>query len=112
MIANTEGYKNYFAAIFTSVLVATNETISEYEQTSQRMNELAAQQPGFIGVESARSELGITVSYWESEESIRAWKHQSEHTLAREKGRSDWYRSFRLRVCRVEREYGFERDAE
>ena len=70
--------------------------------------ELAAQQPGYLGVESVRGAdgLGITVSYWESEAAILAWRRNAEHTLARERGRTDWYEHYELRVAKVERAYG------
>lgn len=73
---------------------------------AERMVELASQQPGFLGVETAREELGITVSYWESLEAISNWKQNVEHREAQRRGRQQWYSSFRLRVARVEREYG------
>jgi heme-degrading monooxygenase HmoA len=95
----------YYAVIFTSL---RTEGDRGYGQMAQRMVELAAQQPGFLGVESARTPdgLGITVSYWESEESIAAWKAQAEHKVAQETGKRVWYSDYRLRVARVEREYG------
>jgi len=73
---------------------------------AERMIELAKEQPGFIGVESARGTdgVGITVSYWQSEDAIRKWKEHSEHLDAQSKGRSSWYEWFHVRVCRVERE--------
>jgi heme-degrading monooxygenase HmoA len=72
------------------------------------MVELAAQQPGFLGIESVRQAdgTGITVSYWQSEEAVRAWKQHAEHILAQRQGRSEWYRRYRVRVCRVQRQYG------
>jgi heme-degrading monooxygenase HmoA len=80
-----------------------------YEEMSERMVELAAAQPGFVGIESARGSdgMGLTVSYWESLEAIRAWKAQAEHQQAQARGRSDWYTWYRIRICRVEGEYGF-----
>ena len=92
--------------IFSSVRSAEDE--AGYEATAARMVELAAQQPGFLGVESARGAdgFGITVSYWASEEAIAAWRRHAEHTLAREQGRTRWYSGFALRVARVERAYG------
>ena len=69
----------YYAVIFTS---RRTEVEEGYAKTAIRMMELAKQQPGFIGVESARNEMGITVSYWESLEAIKAWKENSEHLLA------------------------------
>jgi heme-degrading monooxygenase HmoA len=93
----------YYAVIFTSVRTDGDHG---YRETARRMRELAAQQPGFLGFESAREELGISVSYWTSPDAIRAWKEQAEHRLAQDRAR-EWYGSFRVRVCRVEREYGF-----
>lgn len=72
---------------------------------------LAAQQPGFLGVESAREGVGITVSYWRDLESIKAWKANAEHLVAQQTGRSDWYRQYRTRIARVERDYGFDSPA-
>ncbi len=89
--------------IFTSV---QTDDLDGYSATAQRMLELAARQPGFLGVESAREELGITVSYWSDLESIQAWKNNAEHVEARRLGRQRWYQLYRLRICRVEREYG------
>lgn len=77
---------------------------------ADRMVELARQQDGFLGVESARNEIGITVSYWRDLESIRKWKEHIEHSVAREKGRNEWYQSFKVRIAKVERDYGFEQE--
>lgn len=72
----------------------------------------AARQDGYLGVESAREDLGITVSYWASLASIAAWKRDSEHQLAQQLGRSDWYSAYRVRICLVERDYSFAREGE
>lgn len=92
----------YYAVIFTSRRTAIDEG---YEAMSDRMLELARQQPGFLGVESARGAdgLGITVSYWVSEEAIAAWKAHAEHRIAQYHGRGKWYEHFETRVARVER---------
>jgi len=97
----------YYAVVFTSQHTGVDEG---YDMMARRMVELAAQQPGFLGVESARGAdgLGITVSYWESLESIAAWKAAGEHRAAQARGKAVWYSRYRLRVCKVEREYGFE----
>jgi heme-degrading monooxygenase HmoA len=99
----------YFAVIFTSIRSAADG--EGYAQAADRMLELASQQPGFLGVENARSEdgLGITVSYWASEEAIGAWRRHAEHVLAQEAGRQKWYSRYTLRVCRVERAWAFEK---
>lgn len=98
----------YYAVIFSNT--HTGEASADYERVAVRMVELASGQPGFLGIDSVRdpSGAGITVSYWESEEAIRAWKNESEHLLAQQRGRDQWYSSFDLRVARVEREYSFE----
>ncbi len=95
----------YYAVVFTS---QRTEPDPEYDAMAARMVELAARQPGYLGVESVRdvSGMGITVSYWDSEAAIAAWKRQVEHVAARERGRRDWYRHYRVRVARVERDYG------
>jgi len=95
----------YYAVIFTSLRTAGD---FGYERTAQRMVELAALQPGFLGIESARGAdgLGITVSYWSSEEAIAAWKAHAEHQPAQEAGKRVWYAEYQLRVAKVERDYG------
>lgn len=74
-----------------------------------KMVKLAKQQDGFLGVESARSDLGITISYWESLEAIKNWKANTEHQLAQQKGKTDWYSWYHVRICKVEREYEFKK---
>lgn len=94
----------YYAVIFTNVHRGVD---SDYETTTERMVELAQLQPGFLGLESAREALGITVSYWDSLEAIANWKTQAEHQVAQQRGRSDWYQSYTTRIARVERDYSF-----
>jgi heme-degrading monooxygenase HmoA len=106
MIANTPK-PPYYAVIFSSTRTQGDKG---YAEMADLMVELAAQQDGFLGIESARNELGITVSYWKDLDSIKKWREHSEHTVARKKGRSDWYQSFKTRIARVERDYGFERE--
>lgn len=98
----------YYAVVFTST--KTEEDNSGYEQTAERMVELAQQQKGYLGHESARNNLGITVSYWESLEAINVWKQNTEHLIAQGKGKQIWYQSFKTRICKVERDYGFEKE--
>jgi heme-degrading monooxygenase HmoA len=103
MSAHTQTKGPYYAVIFTSTRTDVDEG---YAQMAARMRDLAQAQPGFLGFESARGDLGISVSYWESLEAIAAWKNHPEHRGAQ--GRAgEWYRSYRVRVCRVEREYAF-----
>jgi heme-degrading monooxygenase HmoA len=93
----------YYAVIFTSI---RNDTANGYTETAREMVELASTQPGFLGYESAREEIGISVSYWSSLEAIAAWKENLAHRCAQDHAKQ-WYMTFRVRICRVEREYGF-----
>ncbi len=99
----------YYAVVFTS---QRTEGDHGYAAMDGRMDTLAAQQPGFLGMESARGPdgFGITVSYWASLDAIRAWKAHAEHREAQRLGRERWYRGYQLRVCKVERDYGFARE--
>ena len=95
----------YYAVIFTSIRTDQDDG---YGKMSEAMAASAAQQPGFLGVESARGEAGITVSYWASLEAIAAWKADACHLFAQRLGREKWYASYKTRICRVERDYGYE----
>jgi len=92
----------YYAVIFSSHKTGDNDG---YAETADRMLELAAEQPGFLGVESVSEDLGITVSYWADLESIRLWKQHAEHRVAQKSGREKWYSSYKTRIARVERDY-------
>jgi heme-degrading monooxygenase HmoA len=93
----------YYAVIFSS---HRNDDLEGYSETAARMVELAAEQPGFLGVESVREDLGITVSYWSDLESIKRWKAQAEHRVAQRMGMHKWYSSYKTRIALVERDYG------
>jgi len=105
MIANT-CRPPYYAVIFTTLRTEVDEG---YEETAHRMEELAKRQEGYLGIESARNVIGITVSYWESLDAIAKWKNNIEHIATREKGRALWYNEYQLRICKVERDYGYEK---
>ena len=93
----------YVAVVFTSL---RTDGDNGYAAMSARMEELAAQQPGYLGIEAARDRLGITVSYWADEESARAWKDVAAHAVAQQRGRDTWYSDYRVRVATVTRDYG------
>jgi len=94
----------YYAVIFTSIKIDEDKG---YAKMSEKMLDLLKVQEGFLGFESAREELGITVSYWENEESILKWKANIEHQEAQKLGKEVWYRSYKIRVAKVERDYEF-----
>ena len=98
----------YYAVIFTS---RKREYANDYEQTAERMKELSREQPGFLGISSARSAdgIGITVCYWESMEAIKNWKANNEHLYAQEMGKKEWYESYSIRIAKVEEEYSMEK---
>jgi heme-degrading monooxygenase HmoA len=101
MFANTPE-PPYYAVIFTSTKIDEDRG---YSTMSERMVELVQNQEGFLGFESVREELGITVSYWRDEASILAWKAILEHKQAQEIGKSTWYTGYKIRIARVERDY-------
>lgn len=103
MISNTPS-PPYYAVIFTSI---RTEELDEYDEMAERMEHLAQQEEGFLGIEFARETVGITVSYWRDLESIRKWKSNLEHLSAQQKGRAKWYQQYKTRIALVERDYGF-----
>ncbi|MDH3697814.1 MAG: antibiotic biosynthesis monooxygenase [Flavobacteriaceae bacterium] len=94
----------YYAVIFTNTRTSIDEG---YAAMALEMEDLAKEQPGYLGFESARDRLGISVSYWESLEAIASWKAVSEHEFAQKEGRRIWYSWYKVRICKVEREYEF-----
>lgn len=100
----------YYAVIFTSRLSGKQEVA--YHSMAAKMLQLAEKQEGFLGYESAREEIGITVSYWDSLEAIQQWKNQPEHLLAQKKGKEIWYAAYTIRICKVERAYSFSNEPE
>ncbi|WAC00906.1 antibiotic biosynthesis monooxygenase [Lacinutrix neustonica] len=97
-------FKPYYAVIFTST---RTEEITGYAEMSELMETLAKKQEGFISMDSARSDVGITVSYWKTLDAIKNWKQQTEHVIAQKKGIQEWYSWYQVRICKVEREYDF-----
>jgi heme-degrading monooxygenase HmoA len=94
----------YYAVIFTSL---RTEGDNGYSSMAEEMDQLSQQQEGYLGIESARNELGITVSYWRSLEDIKNWKANTEHLIAQRTGREKWYEHYKVRICKVERDYAF-----
>lgn len=96
----------YYAVIFSS---RASDDTDGYGPMAARMIELASEQPGFLGIESARGQdgAGLTISYWETEAAIADWKRNAEHQLAQLRGREQWYTGYEVRVARVQRAYGF-----
>ncbi len=97
----------YWAVIFTAVQSGSDS--ANYESMAARMVDLAHQQPGFLGYETAQGDGAseITICYWESEAGIRAWKQHAEHLEAQRLGREVWYAGYSIRIVKVERAYGF-----
>lgn len=95
----------YTAVVFTSLRTSGDRG---YAAMAERMDALAAEQPGYLGLESARDEggFGITVSYWTDEAAAAAWKQVAEHLVAQRRGQQEWYVDYRVRVATVERDYG------
>ncbi len=99
----------YYAVIFSSERTGVDQG---YSEMAEKMISLASRQPGFLGAESVRDEngFGITISYWESLESIRNWKENTAHQHAQQRGRKEWYQRYKTRICKVEKDYFFENE--
>ena len=96
----------YYAVIFSS---QRTEGDKGYCMMAEKMVKLASQQKGFLGIESARDQgVGITVSYWDSLESISNWREHLAHQVAQEKGKNVWYSTYAVRICKVERDNFYE----
>ncbi|WP_372974837.1 antibiotic biosynthesis monooxygenase [Muriicola sp.] len=104
-----KSFTPYYAVIFTTL---RTEGDGGYTEMAGRMEALARVQPGFLGFETARDEVGISVSYWESLEDIARWKENARHLEAQRMGREKWYEHYTLRICKVEREYSFDKPPE
>ncbi|MBC3766492.1 antibiotic biosynthesis monooxygenase family protein [Neptunicella marina] len=96
----------YYTVIFTSV---KSDQQQGYSDMATNMWNLAHQQPGFLGAESASADLSITVSYWKDLDSIKAWRNNAEHQQAQKMGKEQWYNAYKLRIAKVERDYQFAR---
>ena len=99
----------YYAVIFTNL---RTDIDAGYEEMAHEMVRLATKQPGYLGHESARSGLAITISYWDSLDAIKAWKANSDHLLAQKYGREKWYSAYQTRIALVERDYGMNTEGE
>jgi heme-degrading monooxygenase HmoA len=104
---NMNTFKPYYAVIFTST---QTEHVEGYCEMANKMEALAKQQKGYLGIDSAKNDVGITVSYWETLEAIKNWKANTKHLFAQQKGREQWYNWYNVKICMVEREYEFTLD--
>lgn len=100
----------YYAAILTTVLATDPEDLAGYDAASERMLDLARSMDGYLGLEYARADgVGVAVSYWRDLDALRAWREHAEHLGVQLLGRQRFYRAYRARICRVEREYAWRR---
>jgi heme-degrading monooxygenase HmoA len=104
MIAKTPN-PPYYAVIFSNL---RTEIQSGYAETAEEMVRLASGQKGYLGHESVRDGLGITISYWKTLEDIKNWKQVSDHLAAQHLGREQWYKAYKTRICLVKQDYEFE----
>lgn len=95
---------NYYAVIFSST---QTKSIEGYDEMALAMQELAKKQDGYLGFETAHGEIGISISYWESLDAIQVWKSNISHLQAQKLGKDQWYQWYKIRICKVEREYEF-----
>ena len=96
--------KPYYAVIFTN---RQSEDLEGYNKMAETMESLAKKQLGYLGFESARNELDIAISYWKTIEDVKNWNANLDHLEAQAKGKNKWYSWYKVRICKVEREYEF-----
>jgi len=96
----------YYAVIFSSI---RENDDSEYNVMAKKMDSMAKEQSGYLGFETVSGEIGLSISYWESLEAIRQWKKNVDHLEAQNKGKTSWYKSYRVRITKVEHEYSFDK---
>lgn len=94
----------YYAVIFTSII---SEETEGYAEMADKMVEIAREVDGFMGIDSAREEQGITISYWKNMEAISKWKNDSQHLMAQKLGKEKWYKHYSVRIAKVLKEYEF-----
>lgn len=96
----------YYAVIFTSIL---DEHDPEYFRMNDMLRQQAEKLDGFLGEDSARNDYGISISYWKDLDSIQQWRQNADHQWAKQKGRKFFYKEYKIRIARVEREYDFKK---
>jgi len=94
----------YYAVIFTSEKKLGDAGF--YDETSSQLIDLASEQEGFLGFESVRQDIGITVSYWSDIAAIKHWKLNADHQTAQDMGKAHWYSHYKVRIAKIERDYG------
>lgn len=94
----------YYAVIFSSYL---KNNLYDYEETFEKLMQIAGEIDGFIGMESVRNDFGISISYWKDKSSIEEWKENFEHIIAKKRGKQEWYKNYSLKIARVEYEKNF-----
>ena len=101
----------YYSVIFATEKTASEADRSAYDIMASQMHDMAAQQPGYLGIDTIENDLGqgITVSYWESLDAIKAWRDHPDHLAAQKLGKEVWYACYSLRIAKVERADAFSR---
>jgi len=95
----------YYSVTFTSL---KRKSCPGYEDTAVEMETLAKSMPGYLGFESCSSDVGISISYWKTLEDVKRWKYHPLHVAAQKTGKEIWYHEYKVRIAKVERDYGFE----
>ena len=96
----------YVCAVFTSIRTEINEG---YEQMNDILFKEINKVSGYLGNETFRDKdgFGVNVSYWKDMKSLKYWRDNELHKKAQALGKSKWYKEYKLRICKVERNYEF-----
>jgi heme-degrading monooxygenase HmoA len=101
-LAQENGHR-MFVVIFRAKIAKLDD---EYNKVAQRLRDLALTEFGcleFHALTEGNDEIAL--SYWPDQDKIRAWKQHSDHLIAQELGKKDWYESYSVQVCEVKRQY-------
>ncbi len=94
-----------YAVIFRAEV---NMVDKKYSEMALQLRELAVNEYGcleFTSVTEGTQEIAI--SYWKNKKQIEQWKNDAIHQVAQKLGRSQWYKSYKVQVVEIIREYEY-----
>jgi len=86
---------------------------ADYKALAEGLNDQVRGFDGFISIERFQSISDggkfVSLSFWRDEEAVRAWRNVMQHREAQKQGRAGIFKSYRLRIASVVRDYGMDR---
>ena len=82
---------------------------ADYKALAEGLAEDVRTSEGFISIERFESISNkgkfVSLSFWRDEECVRKWRNLQKHREAQRQGRGGIFKSYRLRVANVLRDY-------